>query len=116
MTPAVRAAGGIDDMKMHGVRHDPDESARNLSCLEKLLSRARHAGIVIFDEKDRVFRALLGDHGGEGFQPAAELLPDPRAPGDESGRPRAGDLQGQRPVAFLDADLKMAGRRNRPRP
>ena len=55
MTPAVKAAGGFDYMKEHGVYHDPEEAAAYFSYLREIPEEAWSAENVIFDEKDRVY-------------------------------------------------------------
>lgn len=55
MTPAVKAAGGFDYMKAHGVYHDPEEAAAFFSYLREIPEEEWSAENVLFDEKDRVY-------------------------------------------------------------
>jgi thiosulfate reductase / polysulfide reductase chain A len=55
MTPAVKAAGGFDYMKKHGVFHDPAEEAAFYSYMRKISSADFGNEKVIFDEKDQIY-------------------------------------------------------------
>jgi len=55
MTPAIKAAGGFEYMKKHGVYHDPEERAAYFSYLREIPAEALNKENVIFDETDQVY-------------------------------------------------------------
>ena len=55
MTPAVKAAGGFEYMKEHGVYHDPEERSAYFSYMREISPADFGGENVIFDEKDQVY-------------------------------------------------------------
>lgn len=55
MTPAVKAAGGFEYMKEHGVYHDPEEKAAYFSYMRKISATDFKAKNVIFDKKNKLY-------------------------------------------------------------
>jgi thiosulfate reductase/polysulfide reductase chain A len=55
MTPAVKAAGGLDYMKQHGVYHDPADKPAYFSYLRQIPPGDQSADGVVFDDKVQVY-------------------------------------------------------------
>jgi len=55
MTPAIKAVGGLDYMKEHGVYHDPEEQPAFYSYKREIPAEVWQAENVVFDTKDRVY-------------------------------------------------------------
>ena len=55
LTPAIKAVGGFDYMKEHGVYHDPDEAPAYYSYKREISPDAYGAEKVVFDESIQVY-------------------------------------------------------------
>ncbi|MFQ5974465.1 MAG: molybdopterin-dependent oxidoreductase, partial [Alphaproteobacteria bacterium] len=55
MTPAVKAAGGFDYMKTHGVYHDPDQAPAYFSHQKEISAADLEKDSVIFDEANQLY-------------------------------------------------------------